>query len=271
MPEILKRLDLRNSIATWDALNTQKDVAAAVIEGKGDYVGALKGNQGNLYNDVKDYFEAETLERIRNPENSSQPKKRHLKTIEKEHSAVVTREYYIETEINWLYDRDKWAGLNAIGVEIKKIESNRKNTLPIYEQRYFITSVKDVTEFARAARGHWGIENALHWHLDYTFKDDKNTTMKDNGAEGLQIFKKIVLSLLKIAQVVFVDYTKTRPKNQKLITKATTIRCISCRFEKRIPFRTSREHHVLSERCFLSIFWVLRFPVIRQSSSILDP
>jgi len=199
LPILLERLNLENSIVTWDALNTQKNSAAAVIEGKGDYVGALKGNHGNLYNDVKDYFDDETIKQLKNDDNE----KKHQRTVEKEHSAVITRDYYLETDINWLYGREEWAGLNAIGVEVKKIEKFGADKEPIYENRYFISSINDINDFARAVRGHWGVENGLHWHLDYTFKDDKNTTMNDNGAKGLQIFKKIVLSLLKIVQTIY--------------------------------------------------------------------
>jgi predicted transposase YbfD/YdcC len=159
---------------------------------------------------VKDYFDEETLESIRSVKAPGERTKKYKKTIEKEHSAIVTREYYIEPEISWLYGRENWAGLNAIGIEIKKIEKNRKNTEPIYERRCFITSLTDVNDFSRAVRGHWGIENGLHWHLDYTFKDDKNTTTSDNGAEGLQIFKKIALALLKIAQVIYPPRTSLK-------------------------------------------------------------
>eukprot|EP00831_Metopus_contortus_P063303 TRINITY_DN55761_c0_g1_i1.p3 TRINITY_DN55761_c0_g1~~TRINITY_DN55761_c0_g1_i1.p3 ORF type:complete len:125 (-),score=46.52 TRINITY_DN55761_c0_g1_i1:104-478(-) len=82
--ELLKIIDIKDNIVTWDVLNTQKSTVEAVIKNKGDYVGALKGNQGNLYNDVKDYFDEEELEKIKNK------KENHVMTKEKEHNAIVT-------------------------------------------------------------------------------------------------------------------------------------------------------------------------------------
>ena len=119
MPKLINRLRISGSILTWDALNTQKETVKAVIDGKGDYVGALKGNHGNLYGDVRDYFDKDVLMEAKLPQKDGSPSKKHIKTIESERSAVVTREYFLETDIDWLYGRQEWKGLNAIGVEVK--------------------------------------------------------------------------------------------------------------------------------------------------------
>ena len=156
MPEILNRLNLRNSIATWDALNTQKDVVAAVIEGKGDYVGALKGNHKNLHQDVIDYFESDAIKALR------KSPKHYEATKESEQSAIVTREYFLTDDIKWLYDRENWAGLKTIGMELKTIKKLNPEIPVKTEARYFISSVKNVKDFSRAVRDHWGIENGLH-------------------------------------------------------------------------------------------------------------
>ena len=210
MPEILRRMDLRNTIATWDALNTQKETVKGVIDGKGDYVGALKGNQHNFYEDVKDYFEPDVLAALRM--NCSCYKA----TKEPEHSAVVTREYFLTDDIGWLYNREKWAGLKAIGMELKTINKNNPNLPLVTERRYFISSVKEIEDFSRAVRNHWGVENGLHWHLDFTFKDDKNTTMPENGAKSLQIFKKLALAILKMAQCLYPKRTSLKMIRFKL-------------------------------------------------------
>ena len=212
MPELLRRIDLRNTIATWDALNTQKDTVKAVIEGKGDYVGALKGNQHNFYKDVRDYFEPKVLEKLK-----KEPKGKHYTTTkEKEHSAVVTREYYLTDDIGWLYDREKWAGLKAIGMAVKTIKSNNPSKAAVTEVRYFISSVTGIGEFSNAVRDHWGVENGLHWHLDFTFRDDKNTTMTKNGAKNLQIFKKLAIAILKMAQCIYPKRTSLKLIRYKL-------------------------------------------------------
>jgi len=193
--DLLKIIDIKDSIVTWDALNTQKSTVEAVIKNKGDYVGALKGNQGNLYDDVKDYFDDEELQKIK------KEKENYVVTKEKEHSAIVTREYFLTTNIKWLSVKKDWKGLKSIGFEKKIIE--KKNGQIINENRYFICSIESVETFAKAVRGHWGVENSLHWHLDFTFKDDKNTTMRNNGAKNLQIVKKIALSILRTVQTFY--------------------------------------------------------------------
>ena len=193
--DLLKIIDIKDTIVTWDALNTQKSTVEAVIKNKGDYVGALKGNQGNLYDDVKDYFDDEELQKIK------KEKENYVVTKEKEHSAIVTREYFLTTNIKWLSVKKDWKGLKSIGFEKKIIE--KKNGQIINENRYFICSIESVETFAKAVRGHWGVENSLHWHLDFTFKDDKNTTMRNNGAKNLQIVKKIALSILRTVQTFY--------------------------------------------------------------------
>jgi len=210
MPEILKRLDLRNSIATWDALNTQKDVVAAVIEGRGNYVGALKGNHKNLHQDVIDYFEADVLKALR------ESPMHYESTTESEQSAIVTREYFLTDNIKWLYDRENWAGLKTIGMELKTIKKLNPQIPVKTEVRYFISSVKNVKDFSRAVRDHWGIENGLHWQLDFTFNDDKNTTMTKNGAKALQILKKLALAILKVAQCLYPPRTSLKSIRYRL-------------------------------------------------------
>lgn len=193
--DLLKIIDIKNTVVTWDALNTQKSTVEAVIKNKGDYVGALKGNQGNLFNDVKDYFDAEQIKILEKNSES------YLVTREKQHSAIVTREYFLTSDIKWISCKKEWKGFKAIGFEKKTIE--KMNGTSINENRYFICSIDDIAIFSRAVRQHWGVENCLHWHLDFTFKDDKNTTMNKNGAKNLQIVKKIVLTILRIVQTFY--------------------------------------------------------------------
>jgi len=219
LPILLNRLNLEGTIVTWDALNTQKETVKAVINrktGKGDYVGALKGNHGNIFTDVKDYFNEETIDEFKNEyedmkkDKSNTKDLKYTRTIEKEHSAIITREYFMETEIGWLHNKNEWAGLKSIGMEIKTTQKTGSSSAPIQETRYYINSVIKIEEFARAVRGHWGVENRLHWHLDYTFKDDENTTTKSNGAEALQMFKKLALFFLTLAQVLYPPRTSLK-------------------------------------------------------------
>jgi predicted transposase YbfD/YdcC len=208
MPILLKRLDLHNAIVTCDALNTQKETVKVIIEGKGDYVLAVKGNQKTLHNDIKDYFEDDVLAAKKVMSDRSNTKLTQYKmTIEKEHSSVVTREYFLETDIGWLYGKKDWKGLKSIGMEHKIIKHNNPKLADSIENRYYICSTVSIDDFARAVRDHWGVENGLHWQLDYSFEDDKNKTTRDNGAKGMQLFKKLGLALLKFAKSVYPKYT----------------------------------------------------------------
>lgn len=109
--------------------------------------------------------------------------------MEKEHGGIVTREYYQTDETGWYEDKKKWKGLATFGMVKKKLEKPDGKT--VEEKRYYISSLPaDVELFSKAARGHWGVENQLHWHLDFTFRDDYNTTAERTCAKNMQMLKK---------------------------------------------------------------------------------
>ena len=115
-PELIKKLDLTNCILTADALNTQKETVKAIKEAHGDYVLALKKNQKTFYEDIKDYLDdIDILKEIE--------KENYAEYIEKTHSKIITRKYYMTSKISWLENKDKWEKLKSIGVEKKTIES----------------------------------------------------------------------------------------------------------------------------------------------------
>lgn len=191
--ELLRMMDLKETIVTADAMNCQKETAAAIIQSKGDYVLALKANQGSFYEEVKEYFDDQVKMRLRKKEGC------YLKTVEKEHGGVAVREYYITEDIVWYSEKQKWKGLKSFGMVEKRLE--KPDGTREEDIRYYIGSIKeDAEELSRAARGHWGVENNLHWQLDFTFHDDKNTSMARTGAKNLQIMKKIVLSILRLVK-----------------------------------------------------------------------
>lgn len=190
MPIIIKRLNLKNVICTWDALNTQKEVVKAVINQGGDYVGALKGNQGSFYEDIKDYFDEDRLLIIKSGYEGG-----YQLTKEKSHSSIITYEYYQTEKIKWYEDYNKWEKLRSIGVVVKTIENKEKKK--IVEKRYYISSLLlNIELFAMAIRKHWNVENKLHWQMDFTFKSDYNTTVNKKALLNLQIVKKFALSIL---------------------------------------------------------------------------
>ena len=192
-PELIKQLNLSDSIITADALNTQKETVKAIIKAKGDYVLALKANQGTMYQEVSEYFHDADL--IKELECYSE--------TEKSHSKFIKREYYMTSNIKWITNYQEWKHIKSIGYERKTIESlnNDKKTI---EERFFIISFEnDIKIFADAVRKHWGIENNLHALLDIVFKEDSNTTLEKNGARNLSILKRITLNIIKLVQCFY--------------------------------------------------------------------
>lgn len=194
IPDVINRLNIKGVICTWDALNTQKNTVKSVIEGKGDYVGALKGNQGTFYQDVIDYFDEDRLLLIQ-----SQYEGAYKKELEKSHSQVITYEYYQTEKVNWYPASKEWEGLKSIGLVIKTSEN--KNGEKTIEKRYYISSLLlDIYNFSKAIRNHWNVENKLHWQLDFTFKADENTTVNKKALFNLQIIKKFALNILNLVK-----------------------------------------------------------------------
>jgi len=154
-----------------------------------------------LHGDLQTIFDEKCLDDIRNNENNNET---YTNTEEREHGETVKREYFLLPKVEGLYKQELWKGLESIGLvhkTITRIDQKTKSPVTVYEDRYYISSLKTVTDFSKAARGHWAVEG-LHWNLDYTFHDDQNKTISGKGAEGLQIFKKLALNILKIAQAV---------------------------------------------------------------------
>lgn len=190
VPDILKRTTIKDCIVTWDALNTQTENIKVVIDNGGDYVVPIKGNQGNFYNDLVDYFDEKELECIIAGKSNSA----YYNYNEKSHSTFIKYEYFQTTDIEWYFDKESWKGLRSIGLVKKTITKNGKTTI---ENRYYISSLFiDIINFSNAIRNHWSVENKLHWHLDFTFKEDKNTTKNKNALLNLQIVNKFVLGIL---------------------------------------------------------------------------
>lgn len=193
-PKLLSRLNLENTIITFDALNTQEKTIEYIIKNKGDYVAPVKGNQGILYEDLKDYFNIEDLRK----------KSNYYREQEKCHGQIEIREYYLASDVDWISNKKKWRNLTSIGIVDKK--TTNINTSEVKEEiRYYITSLydKDLKEFVKAIRNEWKIENNLHWHLDVTFKEDKNLTSEKTAQKNLNILRKLGLNILKMAQPIY--------------------------------------------------------------------
>ena len=207
IPLVLDKLNIKNVVITWDALNTQINNIKEVIERGGDYVVPVKANQGNFNTDLQLYFKDDVLDEIR----IGKLKSEYKKVIEKANSKVITYEYFQIEDVNWYFGIKDWKNLNTIGLVLKTIDDGKNITT---EKRYYISSLlNDIELFSRAIRTHWNVENKLHWHLDFTFKQDSNTTMNKRLLFNIQLIKKFCLTLLeKVKQEYNVSFKRIRHK-----------------------------------------------------------
>lgn len=187
IPELLSLVDIKGAIITIDAMGTQKAIAAQIIEGGADYVLALKGNQETLHQAVIDYIDEQL-------EGDLTDAQEHV-TTEKGHGREEMRTYLQLPAPEKLPGFMRWKGLESIGVATSRCLRDGKEAV---EVRYYISSLTpDVKRFARAVRGHWGIENSCHWSLDMTFREDESRLRQRNLRENFAWLNRFALSLLK--------------------------------------------------------------------------
>lgn len=193
IPELLKDISIKGHVVTIDAMGTQVKIAEQIIKQKGNYVLAVKGNQGNLYDEIKSYFEdKEFLAKIKEGNN-------YKRTIEKARGQIEIREYYQTDDIKWMVEKKRWKGIKSIGMVQNTLNKDEKQSI---ERRYYITSEEvNIELFAKCCRGHWAIES-MHWHLDVTFREDHNKTLEKVANQNLNIIRKWALSILKTLEIL---------------------------------------------------------------------
>jgi len=189
VPKLLDMLDTSGAIVTRDAMGCQKDIAAKIKEKGGDYIFGLKGNQGNLYDDISLYMSSIERQEVK-------VDYQHHQTIDGEHGRIETREYWVCDVIDWLPEKSKWDGLNSVAMVKALREINGEQSV---EYRFYISSlsIKKYKQFTQAIRQHWQVENSLHWCLDIGFDEDRWKSKIGNCAANMAIINKIALNLLK--------------------------------------------------------------------------
>ena len=184
VPQLMDMLDLKGCIVTTDALNCQKTVAHKAIEKKADYVLAVKGNHPVMHDEIRHYLDAFAAN---TPAG--------FESVEKDHGRIETRRYWQSEDIAWFEDKKNWAGLRSFCLaEAIRERGGRTET----SRRYYISSLAcDEAKVARSIRGHWHIENSLHWCLDVVFHEDQSRARARNAAKNLSTLRAICLNLIK--------------------------------------------------------------------------
>jgi predicted transposase YbfD/YdcC len=192
IPKLLQLLELTGCIVTIDAMGCQKEIARQIVAAEADYLLAVKQNQGQLYEDVRDLFQgAEEFGFAGVPYDFA-------RTVNKNHGRLETRQCWVIADpdcLNYLQNRQQWAKLNAV---VKVTAQRETATETTVQSRYYISSLAAPAKtLLEATRSHWGIENSLHWSLDVTFREDQSRVRKDHGPQNLAVLRQIALNLLK--------------------------------------------------------------------------
>jgi len=194
IPRLLSLLDLEGATVTLDAIGCQREVARQVVDGGGDYVLAVKQNQPALHDKVKALLDEAILDGFDGMAHDALGPE-----ADGGHGRVETRRAWVTPETHWLGRDllDAWPGLASVAaVECTREVIGGDTSL---ERRYFITSLKSPTarQVADAVRGHWAVENRLHWQLDVSFGEDQRRIRKGHGAQNYSRLCRLALNVLK--------------------------------------------------------------------------
>ncbi len=184
VPKLLRMLALEGTIVTADALNCQRAISAQIVEQKGDYALALKGNQGTLYDDAILLLDDPELKA-----STSAP------VVEADHGRIETRTARVSAEIDWLQKQHQWPGLKAVGKVVRRRETTDRTTT---ETAYYLLSRELSPErFNQVVRQHWGVENRLHWRLDVVMNEDQDRTRMGHGPHNLAVLRHMVINAMQ--------------------------------------------------------------------------
>jgi len=185
IPKLLETLVVEGCIITIDAMGTQTDIANKIVENNADYILAVKENQKQLLEDIKDEFHFSKNAMIN-------------ETIDVGHGRVETRKCTVVSDFQFISDDNKWRDLKSV-IRVDSLrEFKNSDKSPEKAVRYYISNRIDNAEnFQKYIRSHWGIENKLHWTLDVAFSEDNSRKRNKNAAQNFSIILKIALNLLK--------------------------------------------------------------------------
>ncbi|MFC1354789.1 MAG: ISAs1 family transposase [gamma proteobacterium symbiont of Clathrolucina costata] len=197
IPQLLEHLDIAGCLVSIDAMGTQKAIADTIRRKEGDYLLALKGNQCNSHKDFKDFFDFVDEELAHGHEEAiaREYSMEYSEDIDKGHGRIEHRRLWKVEGIDWWQDSCKWKDVKCV-MRIENTINTRNKTRT--ETRYYFSSADySARDFIDKIRGHWGIENNLHWSLDVTFKEDQLRYRTGYAAENFNKVRHMAINLIK--------------------------------------------------------------------------
>ena len=202
IPKLLEILEISGCLVTIDAMGCQTEIAQSILDAKADYVLAVKGNQPTLHDGIVEFFTTHMEDEFATVKVSLH------ETQEQGHGRHERRSYFVCPVPDELPDRRRWPKLAAIGMALNETLRGDKSST---ELRFYILNKKlSGKRFAAAVRGHWGIENRLHWQLDVTFGEDQCRIRKGHADANFSILRRTALSLLKNNRTIKVGIKNKR-------------------------------------------------------------
>lgn len=185
LPELIEAVDIKDKLVTIDAMGCDKKIAAQIRENEGDYLLALKKNQKNLYEEVEDWMSKHKL------------KMDIFEDIDYTGGRIETRTTYVTNDLTYMDELENWKDSKTVIMVESKREFKSGVSKTTFQTRYYISSRdKDAAYFGERVRKHWSIENKLHWYLDVVFNEDRQRVREGNGAENMNILRKMGLQTL---------------------------------------------------------------------------
>jgi predicted transposase YbfD/YdcC len=192
IPALVERLDLEGALVSIDAMGCQVDIAQSILDAKADYLLAVKDNQPTLHADINSYFETVPANEVERSE-----------TVGKEHGRLEIRTCVVSKDVGWITSERSYPGaprfpkIVTIGMVESRIE--RGDKIETERRSYISSRALSAVAFADAVRGHWAIENNLHWTLDVTFKEDLSRLRAGHGAKNMAVVRHFALNLVRQA------------------------------------------------------------------------
>ena len=191
IPALLDMMAIEGAVITIDAMGCQRAIAAKIIGKKGDYILALKGNQGTLHDDVKLFVSEQAETNFKDTVVSTD------KTVDGDHGRIETRKCTVISDVKWLQERHNWPGLKGVVIIQSEREIAGKST---HETRLYITSLALLAgAIGPMVRAHWAIENSLHWVMDMVFRDDECRVRTHNAPANFATFRHMAYNIARKA------------------------------------------------------------------------